>query len=76
MPTNVPTSFSDASKQPDTRRPGQNCPIIVTPLLSGRTFVDGRGLGWTGLWWARQDSNLQQDRYEHKARPEPFDFLI
>jgi hypothetical protein len=56
MPTHIPTNFSDASndQQPDTRCPGQNCPIIAKPLLSGRTFVDGRGLGWTGLWWRMQ----------------------
>ncbi|RKE71169.1 hypothetical protein DFP91_3432 [Pseudorhodoplanes sinuspersici] len=66
MPTNVPTKISDASndQQPDTRYPGQYCPIITMFFASRRTCVDARGLGRNGLWWARQDSNLQPDRYE------------
>src|SRR4051812_3940900 len=70
LPTDIPTKSLDVST---TWRTSANVPRVRYPTEI-RTTLYSRGrrrtsmdVGGYSIWWARQDSNLQPDRYERPA---------
>jgi hypothetical protein len=61
----VPTTFAMVADKADiTRSQQENFGACSTACW---TNLDGVERCWTLDWWARQDSNLQPDRYERPA---------